>query len=57
MLRALYVNSKFKDFKDDINLNKDINENNIEMIFEKYLKAKDLKDKANDILRYDKNYL
>ena len=54
MLRALYVNSKFKDFKDDINLNKDINENNIEMIFEKYFKTKDLKDKANDILRYDK---
>lgn len=54
MLRALYVNSKFNDFKDDIRMNKDINENNIEMIYDKYFTTKDLKDKANDILRYDK---
>lgn len=54
MLRALYVNSKFKDFKEDIKLNKDINENNIEMIYDKYFKIEQLKDKANDILRYDK---
>ena len=54
MLRALYVNSKFNAFKDDIGMNKDINENNIEMIYDKYFTTKDLKDKANDILRYDK---
>tara|TARA_B000000477_G_scaffold52176_2_gene43868 strand:- start:24628 stop:28260 length:3633 start_codon:yes stop_codon:yes gene_type:complete len=54
MLRALYVNSKFNDFKDDIRMNKDINENNIKMIYDKYFTTKDLKDKANDILRYDK---
>ena len=54
MLRALYVNSKFNDFKDDIGMNKDINENNIEMIYDKYFTTKDLKDKANDIVRYDK---
>lgn len=54
MLRALYVNSKFNDFKEDIKLNKDINENNIEMICDKYFKIEQLKDKANDILRYDK---
>ena len=54
MLRALFVNSKFNDFKDDIRMNKDINENNIEMIYDKYFTTKDLKDKANDIVRYDK---
>lgn len=54
MLRALYINSKFNDFKDDIRMNKDINEKNIEMIYDKYFTTKDLKDKANDILRYDK---
>ena len=54
LLRALFINSKFNDFKDDINANKDINKNNIEMIFKNYFSIQQLTDKANDIMRYDK---
>lgn len=54
LLRALYVNSNFDAFKEDIKLNKDINENNIEMIFNNYFKMEQLRDKKNDIITYDK---
>jgi len=52
-LRALYINSNFDNFKDDIKTNKDINRKNIKLIFNKYFSIGQLRDKANDINKYD----
>jgi len=54
LLRAALVNVKFKDFSDDIKENKDINSNNIMIIFYNYISKEQLLDKANDIIKYDK---
>ena len=54
LLRAMFINPKFSIFKRDIMEDKSLRKNDIIALFNNYFDLNELKNKANDIQRYDK---
>lgn len=54
LLRAVFVNSNFPLFVEEIEETKSLKKNDIVKLFNKHFNLNDLKSKANDIQRYDK---
>lgn len=54
LFRAILIHSNFENFKSEIIENKKLIKNDIIKIFKKYFTEKEIKDKANDIQRFDK---
>lgn len=54
LLRAILVHSNFENFKNELLENKKLVKNDVIKVLKKYFILKEIKEKANDIQRYDK---
>ena len=54
LLRAILIHSNFENFKNELLENKKLVKNDVIKVLNKYFILKEIKDKANDIQRYDK---